>query len=312
MECIFSIDVEDWFHILDLPSTPDISRWGSLASWVEKNFLRLLDLCDERQVAATCFFLGWVAERFPHLVKEAEQRGHEVASHGYAHRLVYEMGEKDFFEDAVKSRLILEDLTGHAVAGYRSSGFSVTKQTPWFFDALIQAGYRYDSSLFPAKRSHGGIEGGSYAPYRLARNAENLIEFPITVTPVLGRRWCFFGGGYLRLSPGFVIRRMARRVLAEGRPVIFYVHPREIDPDHPRLPMSFGRSFKSYVNLKGTEAKIGAILGEFRFQTFARFIAERGLEIEQRNDHPGEGVIHAGRECRLEQSGGSGPPAESS
>lgn len=274
MDCIFSIDVEDWFHILDLPSTPDISRWGSLASSVEKNFLRLLDLFDENGVATTCFFLGWIAERFPHLVKEADRRGHEIASHGYAHRLVYEMRKRDFLEDAVRSKGILEDLGGHDVAGYRSSGFSITKQTPWFFEALVRAGYRYDSSVFPAPRVHGGMDGGACAPYRVSSGSESLIEFPISVTTVFGRRLCFFGGGYLRLFPGFVIRRMAHKVLREGRPVIFYIHPREIDPYHPRLPMSRGRRFKSYVNLKGTEAKIRSILGEFRFRTFARFMTE--------------------------------------
>lgn len=276
MECIFSVDVEDWFHILDVPGSQEISRWDSLTSLVEKSFLRLLDLFDEKGVAVTCFFLGWIAERFPHLVSEADRRGHEIASHGYAHRLVYEMSERDFLEDAVRSRQILEDLSGHAVAGYRSSGFSVTKRSPWFFDALSRAGYRYDSSLFPARRLHGGIDGGPCAPYRLGPGPDGLIEFPITVTPLFGRRLCFFGGGYLRLFPAFVICRMAHKVLSEGRPVIFYIHPREIDPQHPRMPMSPGRRFKSYVNLRGTEAKIRCILGEFRFQTFARFIAERG------------------------------------
>ena len=284
MECIFTIDVEDWFHILDVPSAPAISSWGSLASLVEKNFLRLLDLFDEKGVAATCFFLGWVAEKFPHLVKEARRRGHEIASHGYAHRLVYEMGEHAFLQDALRARRILEDLGGDAVSGYRSSGFSVTEQTPWFFDALVRAGYRYDSSLFPAKRSHGGMDGARCAPYRLGSGPQGLIEFPVTVTPVLGRRLCFFGGGYLRLFPGLVIRRMARRVLGEGRPVIFYIHPREIDPHHPRLPMSRGRSFKTYWNLDSTEGKIRSLLSEFRFLTFARFIAERGHTLAGPND----------------------------
>lgn len=274
--CIFSIDVEDWFHILDLPSTPGISSWDSLPSSVEKNFLRLLDLFDESGVATTCFFLGWIAERFPHLVREAERRGHEIASHGYAHRLVYEMSEQDFLEDALRSRQILEDLGGRAVAGYRSSGFSVTKQTPWFFEALVRAGYQYDSSVFPASRAHGGMDEGPCAPYRVSAGSPGLIEFPISVATVFGRRLCFFGGGYLRLFPGFVIHRMARKVLSEGRPVVFYIHPREIDPHHPRLSMSPGRRFKSYVNLKGTEAKIQSILDEFRFQTFAQFITAHG------------------------------------
>lgn len=284
MKCIFSIDVEDWFHILDLPSAPPPSRWDSLPSLVERNFLRLLDLFGEKGVAATCFFLGWVAERFPHLVKEADRRGHEIASHGYAHRLVYQMSEQEFFEDALRSRRILENLAGRAVAGYRSAGFSVTETTPWFFDALTRAGYRYDSSIFPASREHGGLTSARCAPYRIGLGPQGLIEFPITVIPVLGRRLCFFGGGYLRLFPGSVIRNRARNVLKEGRPVIFYVHPREIDPHHPRLRMGVRRRIKSYVNLRGTEGKVRALLGEFRFQTFAGFIAERGHLLEDAGD----------------------------
>jgi polysaccharide deacetylase family protein (PEP-CTERM system associated) len=143
---IFSVDVEDWFHILDVPSTPAIESWSELPSRVESNFLRLLDLFGKKSVHVTCFFLGWVGERFPHLVKECVNQGHEVASHGYSHRLIYQMTRDEFYEDAIRSRSLLEDIAGIPVRGYRASGFSVTEQTPWFFEELAKAGYYYDSS----------------------------------------------------------------------------------------------------------------------------------------------------------------------
>ena len=273
MTCIFSVDVEDWFHILDLPSAPRPAQWDSLPSRVEQAFLRLLDLFSERDVQVTCFFLGWVARRFSHLVKEADKRGHEIASHGCSHGLVYEMTRREFLEDAIESRKILEDIVGRRVFGYRSAGFSVVEETPWFFDTLIEAGYRYDTSVFPAKRGHGGLRTDQLAPFFVRSPSGGLIEFPITVAKILGVPICFFGGGYLRLFPVSLIEAMTSRVLEERRPVVFYIHPREVDPSHPRLPMSLGRRFKSYVNLRTTEAKIRCLLRRFRMTTFQSFIA---------------------------------------
>ncbi len=274
MKCIFSVDVEDWFHILDLPSTPKISEWGSLPSHIEKNVKKLLDIFSEKNVHVTCFFLGWVAEKFPHLVKEASDRGHEIASHGYSHTLVYEMTEQEFSQDAVKSKDIIENITGQAVYGYRSAGFSATEDTIWFFDKLIEAGYRYDSSVFPGPRGHGGLKTDNYAPYLVTSNSGQIIEFPITVTKVFGKPLCFFGGGYLRLYPYFLIKKMTLKILKEDRPVNFYIHPREINPTHPRLTMNVKRRFKSYVNLRTTEKKVKKILDEFEVTTFKRFITE--------------------------------------
>lgn len=271
MSCIFTIDVEDWFHILDLPSTPRLSQWDALPSRVEQNFLKLLDVLGETNTRATCFFLGWVAERFPHLVREAIRRDHEVASHGYSHRLAYQLTPDEFFEDAVRSRKLIEDVGGEPVLGYRASGFSVTDDTPWFFDKLMDAGYRYDSSVFPAPRGHGGLRSGRTAPYRLGPSFE-FIEFPVSVQPIAGKPICFFGGGYLRIFPYSLVRSMTRRVLDQGRPAIFYVHPREIDPEHPRLPMGWKRRFKSYVNLASTEVKIRKLLSEFSMITFREFL----------------------------------------
>jgi polysaccharide deacetylase family protein (PEP-CTERM system associated) len=278
VDCIFSVDVEDWFHILDIPGGPAMSEWNALPSLVERNFRRLLDLFSAHNASVTCFFLGWVGERFPQLVKEAAARGHEVASHGYAHRLVYEMSREEFYEDAQRSRKILEDLAGSPVLGYRSAGFSVTDKTPWFFDTLAEAGYQYDSSVFPAARSHGGMESAPRAPHQAGRNGAGILELPVTVADLFGKTLCFFGGGYLRLFPYWLIRRMALQVLQEKRPVIFYIHPREIDPAHPRLPMSLARRFRSYVNLGSTESKLNRILSDFPVTTFRAFLGQDCLQ----------------------------------
>jgi polysaccharide deacetylase family protein (PEP-CTERM system associated) len=270
---IFSVDVEDWFHILDLPSTPPISEWAGLPSHVEKNFGKLLDIFSECKVQVTCFFLGWIGEHHPNLVKEAAARGHEIASHGYGHQLVFKQTRDQFHDDVRKARLLLEDITGTPVLGYRAPGFSTTDETPWFFDALVKAGYQYDSSLFPAARGHGGVRDGRRDPHRIGEE-DGIIELPISVADMMGKRICFFGGGYLRLFPYWLIRKKAQEVLAEGRPVVFYIHPREIDPKHPRLPMSRKRTFKSYVNLDSTEWKVRRVLKDFPVTTFQKVIAQ--------------------------------------
>jgi polysaccharide deacetylase family protein (PEP-CTERM system associated) len=274
-ECIFSIDVEDWFHILDLRTTPDIASWSTLPSRVERNFLRLLDLfsdsCNKHPRQITCFFLGWIAERFPHLVREAVARGHEIASHGYAHRLAYTMTRSDFRDDVQRSRFLLEDISGTRVLGYRAPGFSSTKAIPWFFDELCASGYLYDSSVFPARRAHGGNPNSPLGPHYLAGGS--LIELPATVAELGPARACFFGGGYLRLFPYRLIRQMSRRVLASGAPVMFYIHPREIDPYHPRIPMPFRRRFKSYINLHKTEEKVCNLIRDFSVTSCWKFLS---------------------------------------
>src|SRR5438067_8842539 len=194
-KAIFSVDVEDWFHILDLPSTPKLEEWERLPSCVERNFRRLLQLFSEAGVHVTCFFLGWVGERFPHLVREAHRAGHEIASHGYAHRLVYSFQPHEFREDAARARKVLEDVAGVPVLGYRSAGFSVTEETPWFFDELLSAGYQYDSSVFPSTRAHGGINGARRSPLTSSSPRATLAEVPITLAALSGKSMCCLGGG---------------------------------------------------------------------------------------------------------------------
>lgn len=272
-DCIFSVDVEDWFHI-PAPSEPPLSQWDSLPSRVGANFRELLRMFAERRVRVTCFFLGWVAERFPDLVKEAAEQGHEIACHSYAHRLVYEMRPEEFLEDARRAKGLIEDAGGAEVLGYRAPCFSVTERTPWFFERLAEAGFRYDSSVFPGRRRFGGMASGRWEPHPVSTRRGVVREFPISLVSLAGRPCCFSGGGYLRLFPYGLIRRLARRVRSSGRPLIFYVHPREIDPTHPRLKMGPLHRFKSYVNIGATRAKIDRILCDFPFATFSQTLTQ--------------------------------------
>lgn len=272
MRNIISIDVEDWFHIFELESTPNLKDWELMESRVEKNFFNMLEILEEKNVKATCFFLGWIAEKHPNLVNEAAKRKHEIASHGYAHQLINFQTKSQFYKDVSKTKQILESISGTEVIGYRAPGFSITPETTWAFSQLVKAGYKYDSSLFPAKRGHGYFLNSKLHPFKITDL--NIFEFPLTVASVLSKRICFWGGGYLRLFPYCIIKAMTNQIACENRPVIYYVHPREIDIKQPRLEMSFSRKFKSYVNLKTTKTKISKILTSNSFLTFANFLNE--------------------------------------
>lgn len=272
-QSIFSIDVEDWFNLSGTGHEPPPAQWDSLESRVERNFRSLLALLAAGGGTATCFFIGYFAKRFPHLVHEAIAAGHEIASHSYFHRLVYEMTSTEFYEDALASRKLLEDISGRPVHGYRAPAFSVTERTPWFFDKLAEAGYRYDSSVFPARHQTGGLAASRFEPHEIATSRGAIMEFPITVVRTLGTPMCFFGGGYLRLFPYRLVHAMGLRALSDGRPIVFYIHPREIDPDHPRMPLSRRRTFTSYVNLRTTRGKIQKILRDFQVSSFDQYVA---------------------------------------
>jgi polysaccharide deacetylase family protein (PEP-CTERM system associated) len=272
---IFSVDVEDWFHILNLDGGPGPDEWAGLESRVVNAHGRLLDAFDEAGATVTCFFLGWVAEHCPELVKETHRRGHEIASHGHYHQLVFDQRREEFAADIKRSKTVLEDLIGEPVLGYRAPGFSITASTPWALEEIAAAGYLYDSSIFPADHGHGGVLDAQLEPHLIKTPAGTLVEFPITVAPVFGQRVCFFGGGYLRLFPYVLIRHLAKMVNHDGRPVIYYVHPREVDPEHPRLKMTLLRKFKSYVNLRSTLPKIRRIIADKKIGTFRDWLTPR-------------------------------------
>jgi polysaccharide deacetylase family protein (PEP-CTERM system associated) len=274
MKSVFTIDVEDWFHILDVPSTPPLGQWDSLPSSVEKNFRKLLTIFREAEVRTTCFFLGWIARRYPHLVAEAIAGGHEIASHGYAHQLVHKMTEAEFYDDIIRAKGILEDVGGKTVIGYRAPGFSISSKSPWYFTKVAEAGYQYDSSIFPSLHEHGEVLKTPYGPHVIQTGFGSLHEFPISTVTVMGVPVSVFGGGYLRLTPLPMIEHMTWEVLRSGRPAVFYIHPREIAPSRMQLPMSPRRRFKSYVNVASTEKKLRRILSLFQFTTFAAHLAE--------------------------------------
>jgi polysaccharide deacetylase family protein (PEP-CTERM system associated) len=260
-------ELEDWFHILDSDRTPKFEDWVKLPLCAERNIERLLELFEATHVRATFFCLGWMAERMPHVVRKCQAAGHEIGSHGYAHLMACPSNRALFQEDIVRAKGILEDLTGIEVLGYRSPGFSVKNGNTWFFDAVSEAGYRYDASVFPARHGHGGYHGIDPGPHIIPASSGPLVEIPISTVSLLGRRFCLFGGGYLRITPLVVIRWGARRLRKDKRPLIVYVHPREIDPDHPRLALRPWRSFKCYNNLGTTYPKLKWLCEHNRFGT---------------------------------------------
>lgn len=273
-----TIDVEEWFHLLDLPSTPEPARWQELPATVERNTHHLLEIFGDAGVRGTFFVLGWVAARYPGLVRDIHAAGHEIASHGDLHELVYVQGAARFEEDLKRARGRLGDLTGEAVLGYRAPGFSITPETPWAFEVIHRVGFRYDASLFPARRGHGGAPGAPAEPHRIPlASGAALAELPMSVLELGPLRLPFSGGGYLRLFPYALLDRGIARLNARGRPVCLYVHPREIDPDHPRLAMNARRRFKSYVNLESTEPKLRRALGDHRFDRADTIL--RGLDL---------------------------------
>jgi polysaccharide deacetylase family protein (PEP-CTERM system associated) len=263
----FSCELEDWFHILDSDRVPRMEDWPALPLQAERNVRRLLDLFDRTGVRATFFCLGWMAERMPQLVRDCERAGHEIGSHGYGHVLAWQVGRNAFLQDIVRSKTILEDITGHEVIGFRSPGFAVRDDNRWVFDVVAQAGYRYDASVFPAPHGHGGLRSTLVSPHLIATAYGPLVEIPVSTISCWGHRFCLFGGGHLRLSPLRVIKWGVQRLRKQGQPLVVYVHPREIDPGHPRLPLQPLRRFKCYVNLRSTMPKVEWLCRSCTFTT---------------------------------------------
>lgn len=253
---VMSVDVEEWFHILSSSAVPKWQDWSSLESRSDINVNRLLDLLHDHQVRATFFWLGWMAERHKPLLQRCAEAGHEIASHGYHHVLPCEAGPAGFREDIKRAREVLEDATGRPIQGFRTAGFGVQGENEWAFEVIKEAGYEYDSSVFPAYHRRGCLHHWQTKPYWIPTQAGRLLEIPLSALDVLGYKLCLFGGGYLRLAPQWMMRWGVRRLHKAGTPLIAYIHPREVDPDQPRLPLSALRRFRCYVNLGTTVPKL--------------------------------------------------------
>jgi polysaccharide deacetylase family protein (PEP-CTERM system associated) len=262
-----TVDVEDYFHVAALAKSIDRSRWDDMEYRVEVSTRRLLDLFAATNIHATFFVLGWVARKSPALIKEIHQAGHEVASHGMSHKLVYNQTPEEFSAETYESKALLEDIIGAQVLGYRASTYSITKRSLWALDILHEAGFRYDSSIFPIKHDLYGMSDAIQTPSRIATpKGASILEFPMSVAPMLGGRLPVAGGGYFRLLPYWLTRRGLNKLNKEmKRPFIFYLHPWEIDSAQPRVPTSFKSRFRHYTNLDKCESRLKLLIDEFKF-----------------------------------------------
>ncbi len=270
-----TVDVEDYFHVAAFSRHINPTTWDQLPARVEGNTYRLLDLFDEKANKATFFVLGWVAERFPRLVREIVHRGHEVACHGYSHQLVYEQARDLFYEETVRAKSCLEDQGQRPVLGYRAASYSITQRSLWALDILAELGFSYDSSIFPIHHDRYGIPNSPRWPYRLSTpKGYSIIEFPPSTISILGYRLPVAGGGYFRQYPyQFTRFALARINQSEGRPFIFYLHPWEIDPEQPRIRAGLLSTFRHYTNLSRCEGRLRQLLQDFEFATVTDVLA---------------------------------------
>lgn len=265
-----SIDVEDYFHVAALSGVIRPDQWDSLPSRVEQNTERLLSLFEKHEVKATFFVLGWVADRFPELIRKLSDHGHEIASHGYSHQLIYNQSQDVFREETIRSKALLEDITGKAIEGYRAASYSITRDSLWALDILSEVGFTWDSSIFPIRHDNYGIPNSPSAPYSIETASGAIIrEFPLTTAKIMGLSIPAAGGGYFRQFPYPVFRHLFRNASGFGaRPQMFYLHPWEIDPEQPRYNnASWFSRFRHYTNLDQCYGRLERLLGDFRFGT---------------------------------------------
>ena len=275
-----TIDVEDYFHVAAFARQIDPKTWDSYPLRVEKNTNRLLDLLGARDVRATFFVLGWVAERCPDLVKRIQSAGHEIGCHGYAHQAIYDGTYEDFEHDLRRAKAVIENITGRALKSYRAPSFSITSATLWALAVLSEQGFEYDSSIFPVAHDLYGIPDAPRFPHLKVLDAEHVIkEFPPSTLRFLGVNVPVGGGGYLRLLPhGWTALAIRRLNEVEKQPVMVYLHPWEIDQEQPRIPASWRSRFRHYNNLSTAEEKIRRLLGEFSFSTMEDVVRSQSLE----------------------------------
>lgn len=258
-----SFDIEDWFQVENLRSLFPHESWDGVELRVEVGTTRILEALAQSGQKATFFILGWIAERRPELVRRIAEAGHEIASHGYGHELVYKMAPESFRSDLRRSKQLLEDISGCAVRGYRAPSFSITRESLWAIDVLREEGFSYDSSVFPTSfHDRYGLEDYGASPYQWPNG---LWEIPMAVAEVRGYRLPVAGGGYFRLFPYALSRRLLSGINTSGRPFAFYLHPWELDPDQPRVRTSRWLSFRHYVNLESTRRKLHRLLHDFEF-----------------------------------------------
>ena len=270
-----TIDVEDYFQVSAFASHIHRNQWDSLPCRVERNVMRIIEMLDAHSAKATFFTLGWIAERYPHLVREIVAGGHELASHGYGHLRASDQSEREFRADVTQAKKLLEDLSGVAVNGYRAPSFSIGHKNLWALDVLNDAGYLYSSSIYPVRHDHYGMPDAPRFKYQPRQHS--LLELPPTTIKLLGRNYPASGGGYFRLLPYSLSAWMMRRVnKVDGEPGIFYFHPWEIDPKQPRQQgVGWKTQFRHYINLSRMEGRLERLLQDFKWGRMDHIFLER-------------------------------------
>ena len=265
---VVSVDVEDYFHAEAFADVVDRAHWDSYASRVVPNTRRILQLLADIDVRATFFVLGWVAERFPDLVREIAADGHELGCHSYWHRLIYRLDPAEFREDTRRAKDIIEQLAGQAVTGYRAPTYSVIHSSAWALEVLSELGFTYDSSIFPIHHDRYGMPDAPRSPFRFQTPSGPMTEFPITTFRVAGHNLPVGGGGYLRLLPELYTRIGLKRAQTEGVPIVIYIHPWEVDPDQPRLPGRLSSRLRHYTNLSRTLDRFRNLIEDGNYTSF--------------------------------------------
>ncbi|MEW6359068.1 MAG: XrtA system polysaccharide deacetylase [Planctomycetota bacterium] len=263
---ILTVDVEDYFQVSRFRNLVRPENWGGYPLRISESVHAALDLLEESCTHATFFVLGWIARKRPDLVREIKTRGHEIASHGYAHRLAFEQTEEEFKEDVKTAKILLEDLTGGRVLGYRAPTYSILKAPFAAYDILAEVGYRYDSSVFSPGRCRCGGEGGNYMPYPIeCANGRRVLEYPLASAALFGVNMPVGRGGYLRLLPLPLIKAAVRKINLRGAPATMSFHPWELDEHQPRMPVSLKARFCHYLNIHTTKPKVRALCSSFHF-----------------------------------------------
>lgn len=276
-----TVDVEDYYHVAAFANVIKPAEWTQWPSRVEENTDKLLQLFDDAGIKITFFILGWVAERYPELVKRIHAQGHEIASHGYSHQLIYKQTPDIFREETARSKEILEGIIHTPVTGYRAASYSITRKSLWALDILADLGFTWDSSIFPTRHDNYGIPGSPEQPYTIITNSgARLKEFPLTTAKVLGQAIPAAGGGYFRQYPYVLSRWLFERAsLNQSKPQIFYLHPWEIDPDQPRIPnASWFSRFRHYTNLKRCLPRLERMIDDFQFGTISQSLGSVVIE----------------------------------
>lgn len=260
---ILTFDIEEWFHILDNASTESYLSWSKYESRIHKNIEIIFNLLSENNIKAHFFIVGWIAEKYPSIVRKIAKNGYKIGSHTHFHQLLYKQSPLEVNEDLKKSIQTIEDLTGEKVESFRAPGFSIKKGNKWVFDILIENGIKYDSSIFPAKRAHGGFtENRIKTPTILSIDGEIIKEFPINTAKIFNKDFVFSGGGYFRITPFFFIDYLTKR----SDYVMTYFHPRDFDHSQPIIKeLSLVKRFRAYVGLKSCRSKLERWIEKYNF-----------------------------------------------